>query len=150
VRQGLAEAGDVSRPPREPLPADVQLVGEILARHFYSPWDDGQECTDVVMEILAALHRDRLPQHLRGDGPCGDCGTLDHIIWFTDDVLWNEVVRHREPNGDPLMCITCFVARVNAAGFAPTGWRLVPDWHWETTAENAARHCRDRIGEQDR
>jgi hypothetical protein len=82
---------------------------------------------------------DLLPEHLRGDGPCGDCGTLDNIIWFTESVLWNAVMRPDGETGDPLLCIPCFVKRVDAAGLAPTGWRLIPDWHWETTNEYAAR-----------
>lgn len=82
-----------------------------------------------------------LPAHLRGDGPCGDCGTRDNIIWFTDNVLWNEVMRPPGYESDPLLCIPCFVLRVDAAGLAPTGWRLVPDWHWETHAERDTRRA---------
>lgn len=77
---------------------------------------------------------------IRGDGPCDDCGTVDNIIWFTDNVLWNEVIRAgRGERSDPFLCIPCFVGHVDAAGLAPTGWRLVPDWHWETQAERRAR-----------
>lgn len=82
----------------------------------------------------------RLSEALRGDGPCGDCGTADNIIWFTDNTLWNEVMRpHGEVADEPFLCPTCFVARVDAAGLAPTGWRLIPDWHWETKAERDVR-----------
>lgn len=68
-----------------------------------------------------------LPSHLRGDGPCDDCGTRDNIVWFTENPLWNEVC----PRGG-LVCIPCFVQRVDQAGLMPTGWRLLPDWHWTT------------------
>jgi hypothetical protein len=78
---------------------------------------------------------------IRGDGPCDDCGTADNIIWFTDNVLWNEVIRAGREGPDPFLCVTCFVVRVDAAGLAPTGWRLIPDWHWETEAERAARRA---------
>ena len=82
----------------------------------------------------------RLPVEIRGDGPCGDCGTGNNIIWFTDNVLWNAVMRpNGEMDADPLLCVPCFVRRVHEAGYAPTGWRLVPDWHWETLTEYAAR-----------
>lgn len=77
---------------------------------------------------------------LRGDGPCSDCGTKDNIIWSADNALWNAVIRpHGEIEADPFLCIPCFVVRVDAAGLAPTGWRLTPDWHWETHAERRAR-----------
>jgi hypothetical protein len=84
-----------------------------------------------------------LPEHLRGDGPCADCGTLDNIVWFTDNVLWYEVVRRVDVGREwsEILCIPCFVKRVDAAGFAPTGWRLVPDWHWETRAEYDRRRA---------
>lgn len=81
-----------------------------------------------------------VPEHIRGDGPCGDCGTPDNIIWSTDSPLWNRVIRPQgEIEADPFLCVPCFVVRVDKAGLSPTGWRLVPDWHWETTAEYDAR-----------
>lgn len=75
---------------------------------------------------------------LRGDGPCTDCGTAENIVWFTEDVLWNEVVRKGD-YVEPTLCILCFVTRVDDAGLYPTGWRLLPDWHWETKAEHERR-----------
>jgi hypothetical protein len=78
-----------------------------------------------------------LPDGLRGDGPCADCGTLDNIVWFTESVFWNDVVLR--DGADAILCIPCFVKRVDATGYYPTGWRLVPDFHWETKAERAAR-----------
>ena len=80
----------------------------------------------------------QLPTDLRGDGPCDDCGTLDNIVWFTESVLWNEVVR-RPTDRDAILCIACFVKRTDAVGLRPTGWRLLPDFHWETKAEYASR-----------
>jgi hypothetical protein len=74
-----------------------------------------------------------LPEHLRGDGPCDDCGTLDNIGWFTDNVLWNEVtgehVIHEQPRSG-ILCIPCFVKRTDAVGLHPTGWRLIAEWPW--------------------
>lgn len=87
-----------------------------------------------------------LPDHLRGDGPCGDCGTLDNIIWFTDNVLWNEVIRQPNDGYCGILCIPCFVVRVDKSGLAPTGWRLTPNWHWETTAERERRRSVTDLG----
>ena len=89
--------------------------------------------------------RTALPVDLRGDGPCGDCGAANNIIWFTDDVLWNEIMRpDGETDDEPFLCVPCFVRRVHEAGLAPTGWRLTPEWHWETTAERSARRATPR------
>lgn len=82
-----------------------------------------------------------LPDRITGDGPCGDCGTENNIIWFTDNVVWNAVMRpDGEPEGgDPFLCVTCFVRRTDEAGYRPTGWHLIPDWHWETKVERIRR-----------
>lgn len=90
----------------------------------------------------------KVPEHLRGDGPCRDCDTTKNIIWFTDNVLWNEVMAFPEVgSNDPggIVCIPCFVRRVDRAGLCPTGWRLLPDWHWETREEQAARQIRSAL-----
>mgnify|MGYP001559197741 CR=1 FL=1 len=74
-----------------------------------------------------------LPDHLRGDGPCRDCGTLDNIGWFTENVLWNAVTGEKiyaEEARDAILCIPCFVTRADQAGLHPTGWRLLADWPW--------------------
>jgi hypothetical protein len=75
-----------------------------------------------------------LPETLRGDGPCRDCGTTDNIVWSAENVLWNEVMSYPDPpkHGDPggILCIPCFVKRVEVAGLKPVGWRLVADWPW--------------------
>lgn len=78
-----------------------------------------------------------LTDDLRGDGPCDDCDALDNIVWFTDSPFWNDVVRRE--GRDAILCIPCFVKRVDASGYYPTGWRLLPDFHWETKPERAAR-----------
>lgn len=70
-----------------------------------------------------------LPEHLRGDGPCTDCGTLDNIVWFTDNVFWNDICR-RGDYIEPTLCIPCFVKRVDTMHYRPTGWRLLPEWSW--------------------
>lgn len=63
---------------------------------------------------------------LNGDGPCGDCGTTENIIWFTDNVFWNAVCL----DVIPILCIRCFVQRVEATGYKPSAWRLIPSWPW--------------------
>ncbi len=86
-----------------------------------------------------------MPDHLRGDGPCSDCGTSDNVVWFTDNVLWNHVMAFPEVSFDDpggILCIPCFVVRVDEAGLFPTGWRLLPDFHWETREEREARRVR--------
>ncbi len=74
-----------------------------------------------------------LPEHLRGDGPCDDCGTLDNIVWFTENVLWNAVTRESVVGEEPrtgILCIPCFVKRADAEGLRPAGWRLLAEWPW--------------------
>jgi hypothetical protein len=79
-----------------------------------------------------------LPGHLRGAGPCHDCGG-DTIIWRPDSDLWFRAVGgHPEVQE---LCIPCFVARVDAAGLAPEGWRLLADWHPETRSEQTIRRA---------
>lgn len=84
-----------------------------------------------------------LPEHLRGDGPCSRCGTADNPIWFTDNVFWNAVVRSAplswiDGEGDGFMCPTCFVRLADERGYYVTGWRIVPEFHWQTHTERAA------------
>lgn len=80
-----------------------------------------------------------LPDNLRGDGPCGDCGTPDNIVWHAENVLWNAVMSFPNPpsHGDPggIICIPCFVKRVQVAGLKPVGWTLTADWPWRWTPE---------------
>ena len=71
-----------------------------------------------------------LPLSLRGDGPCSDCGTDDNPVWFTDSVFWNEVIRLGD-FVEPILCINCFIIRVDTAGFR-CAWRLLPEWRWRT------------------
>jgi diadenosine tetraphosphate (Ap4A) HIT family hydrolase len=86
-----------------------------------------------------------LPEHLRGDGPCHNCGTPDNVCWFAESPFWNHVMGGPQATDDPggILCIPCFVKRADAAGFAPPGWRLMPDWHWETHAERRVRRAAD-------
>lgn len=87
---------------------------------------------DGVREQIAELIKAALPDRLRGDGPCHDCGTPDNIIWFAPSVFWNIVMGGPAAMGDPggIVCIPCFVKRTDAAGYAPTGWQLTPEWRW--------------------
>lgn len=88
-----------------------------------------------------------LPPLITGDGPCSDCGTDTNIIWSTPSVLWNAVIRPEgEIEADPFLCVPCFVLRVHNAGLRPTGWTLIPDWHWETKVERIARLYPGRRG----
>lgn len=77
-----------------------------------------------------------MPDSLRGDGPCSNCGTLDNIIWFTDSVFWNAVVRiePRLTDDAEILCITCFVLMADQRGYR-CHWRLSPEWPWQTKAE---------------
>lgn len=78
-----------------------------------------------------------LPERLRGDRPCSDCGTNDNILWFTESVLWNAVVRRVLDYVEPILCIPCFVKRVDEVGFV-CRWRLLPEWDWTTRPGSAA------------
>jgi hypothetical protein len=72
---------------------------------------------------------------LDGDGPCSTCGTIENPVWFTDNVLWNDVVRSDlSPWGgaEPILCVLCFVALAETK-YRPTGWRLAPEFRWEPT-----------------
>lgn len=82
----------------------------------------------------------RLPEHLRGDGPCSNCGTLDNIVWFTDSVFWNAVVRvePRLTDDAEILCVVCFVVMADARGYR-CNWRVTPEFHWETKTEAALR-----------
>lgn len=80
-----------------------------------------------------------LPEDLRGDGPCANCGTRDNIVWFTDNVLWNDVVLNDPEAMDKILCIPCFVKETDQRGWHVTGWRLIPEFHYETKDEAAAR-----------
>lgn len=74
-----------------------------------------------------------VPEDLRGDGPCSRCGTQDNIVWFTDSVFWNHVVRVPESvyyEREPILCIPCFVILAHEIGYRPTGWRLSPEFKW--------------------
>lgn len=82
-------------------------------------------------EDKAVNHSPDAPEHLRGDGPCGDCGG-HNAVWFTDNIIWNAVMRDDQKFGsqrpEPLMCFHCFVKRAEDAGMRPTGWRIMPEW----------------------
>lgn len=89
------------------------------------------------LEEPQALTRGALAEHLRGDGPCVDCGTLDNIVWFTENVVWNAVTGeevYAEDKRTAILCIPCFVIRADAKGLRPTGWRLLVEWPWRTAA----------------
>lgn len=80
-----------------------------------------------------------LPEPLRGDGPCQDCGTPDNIRWWTDSSLWNRVMGGPDARDDPggIVCIPCFATRAAAAGLPITAWRLTPVMTPEDAAVDA-------------
>jgi hypothetical protein len=47
-------------------------------------------------------------------------------VWFTDSVFWNNVCTE----SSPILCLRCFIKRVEAKGFQPIGWRVTPEWPW--------------------
>lgn len=79
---------------------------------------------------------------LHGDGPCESCGG-GNIVWFTESVFWNEVMRlwaglqPGQTPPSPILCLACFIARAESVGMQPTGWRVLPEWPWRTTAPAA-------------
>lgn len=89
----------------------------------------------------------RLPEHIRGDGPCSNCGTRNNPIWFTESVFWNAVVRvePRLTDNAEILCMPCFIIMADQRGYK-CHWRLLPEWHWETKDEAAARR---EIGRRD-
>lgn len=74
---------------------------------------------------------------LHGDGPCADCGTPHNICWFTESVFWNAVL----VDESPILCLPCFIRRVEAVGYRPVAWRVLPEWPWagQVSAEHTAR-----------
>lgn len=100
---------------------------------------------DLAQQARELVQRATMPEHLRGDGPCKDCGNEDNIRWFTESVFWNQVIGGPGAMGDPggILCVPCFVKRADAAGYAPRAWRLLPEWHWETVQERADRRARE-------
>lgn len=89
---------------------------------------------------VSLLHPKRTAKSGRGDGPCAECGTSDNPVWFTDDVLWNNVVRRWasgedgyaatrwDTAGDAILCLPCFIEVVEERGYRPTSWRVIPVW----------------------
>jgi len=64
-----------------------------------------------------------------GDHPCKDCGTDKNIVWFTDDVLWNEVMTEARGGGTigAILCVRCFVIRAEKKLHIKS-WRLIPNY----------------------
>lgn len=98
-------------------------------------------------ETREARAASRLPEHIRGDGPCSNCGTRNNPIWFTESVFWNAVVRvePRLTDDAEILCMACFIIMADQRGYR-CHWRLLPEWHWETKDEAAARR---EIGSRD-
>lgn len=70
-----------------------------------------------------------MPDEVRGDTPCEDCGTDKNIVWSTDNVFWNDVMGDEK---SLILCVPCFVIRAEAK-YRPTGWRLIPEFQWTET-----------------
>lgn len=110
-----------------------EMYGLISARIISGDPGDWMRFED---EMNAAFDRTKavaVPLHLRGDGPCDKCGTVENIVWFTENVLWNRVTREgltHEERSASILCIYCFVTMADAVGLRPTGWRLLAEWPW--------------------
>ena len=61
-----------------------------------------------------------------GDNPCDECGTKENIVWFTDNVFWNDILSPQ----NPILCINCFVKKAEKK-YNITGWRLMPEFPWK-------------------
>lgn len=95
----------------------------------------------VAMRQQLAEALGTVPPLVRGDGPCADCGTLNNIVWFTDNVFWNAVTGESVVYADrtgAVLCVGCFVTRAEAI-FHPTGWRLIPEFSWTKVSLDAQR-----------
>lgn len=71
----------------------------------------------------------------RGDYPCQDCGIEENIVWFTDNIFWNSIMRDNKvanENCSGILCVNCFVKRAEKK-FKVRGWKLTPEWKWETS-----------------
>lgn len=122
---------------RAPLEARIVYLERLLADaktlvpFVVDPVRAGAKWHADVAAALAGVPKEaaRLPDSSRGDGPCADCGTLDNIVWFTESPLWNQVCRPEGYTHDPILCVTCFVARAEKV-IETTGWALVPENAW--------------------
>lgn len=82
---------------------DVELLAEALKAAELGPHNASW---DIARAVLAALDRQgrlavRIPESLRGDGPCDNCHTEDNVRWFTDSVFWNNILGGPAATGDP-------------------------------------------------
>jgi len=69
-----------------------------------------------------------IPEEIRGDGPCQDCGG-ENIIWFTESGLWNAVMGGLEATDDPggILCVPCFAVRAHQVSPGHQRWKLVAE-----------------------
>jgi len=58
---------------------------------------------------------------------CNDCKS-ENIVWFTDNVFWDIIMKGDKSK---ILCPQCFVIRAEKV-YKPTGWRLIPEFKWET------------------
>lgn len=63
---------------------------------------------------------------MNGDIPCVDCGTDKNIVWFTDDVFWNDICRNSKKDIG-ILCVNCFVKRAEKI-YNIVSWRLIPNF----------------------
>jgi hypothetical protein len=114
--------------------ADFETVREIADLQFpRDTWPELYAALDSLQEAFRRLTSSERST-LHGDAPCSRCATQDNIIWFTDNVFWNAVIR-TEPSKwahhEPILCIPCFVECAEGMGYRPTSWRLSPQFRWE-------------------
>ncbi len=74
-----------------------------------------------------------MKDRISGNIACINCLTREDIIWYTDNVFWNEVMGKNERN--KILCVYCFTKRAEKK-FKIMGWRLLPDWKWVKSDED--------------
>ena len=70
--------------------------------------------------------------YLRGDVPCMDCGTESNIVWSTQNVFWNAVMKGVRGSG--ILCVYCFVRRAEKK--FDVVWLLLPQFEWKKKSRN--------------
>lgn len=59
---------------------------------------------------------------------CDDCSRVNPV-WFAPSDVWNLVVGGPDATDDPggVLCPICFIAKAEAMGIKPNGWRIEPE-----------------------
>ncbi|MEK6879275.1 MAG: hypothetical protein AABY22_06675 [Nanoarchaeota archaeon] len=73
------------------------------------------------------ISKSRLDSEITKKENCHKCKRVKNVIWFTDNVFWNDIT------GDKrwwILCIDCFVYLAERE-YKITGWRLLPEFPWK-------------------